>query len=119
MINADRIVPVQATDLITLYSVILNVGGEAVAKVDANGASGDFEIETASSKLIASEPLTSCDFDSDLSTATLYFVPSYDYKGFSIGGTAVTPTGTVEADGATLYKAALATNAVTITKVGL
>ena len=49
--------------------------------------------------------------------ATVYFIPAYDYTGMSINGTAVTPTGTVNPDGITLYKAVLASGAVTITAV--
>ena len=44
MINKDRIVPVQATDLITLYAVILKqdtTNNSTLAKVDAANAEGE------------------------------------------------------------------------------
>lgn len=121
MINTDRIVPVQATDLITLYGLILNVGGENVTAVYAEDALGDFEVTSASGKLLASEPVKSLDIDAEITSATIYFVPTYDYVGFTVGGATATiaeASDEVVADGATLYKAVLATGEITITKVG-
>ena len=124
MINNDRIVSVTAIDLISLYGLILKqdtTNNSTLAKLDAIDGIGDFQIKSGSAPLIASEPVASCDIDataSSVSSCTLYFVPAFDYKGFSIDGTAVTPTGTVVADGRTLYKAVLATGAITITKAG-
>lgn len=122
MINKDRIVPVQATDLLSLYSVILaqDSNNSSLEKLSANEI-GEFQI-TANSKLyIADEPVKSIDIDataSSVSATSVYFVPAYDYAGFTIDGVAVTPTGSVVADGHTLYKAVLATGAITITKIG-
>lgn len=123
MINTNRIVPVQKIDLISLYGLILkqDSNNSTLAKVDANNANGDFEITAASTPLIASEPVTTCDIDSDVSTATIYFVPSFDYAGFTIDGAAATIASngvTVAPDGHTLYKAALASSTITITQVG-
>ena len=123
MINTDRIVPVTAQDLISLYAIILvqNSNNSSLAKLDAIDVAGDFQIKSGSAPLIASEPVKSCDIDataSSVSSATFYFVPAYDYEGFSIDGVKVTPTGSVDADGRTLYKAVLSTGAITITKVG-
>ena len=121
MINTNRIVPVMATDLISLYGLILNVGGENVTAVNAVDVLGDFEVTSASGKLLASEPVKSLDIDADITSATIYFVPTSDYVGFTVGGvTATIADGSdeVEADGATLYKAVLATGEITITKVG-
>lgn len=117
MINQDRIVPIQVIDLISMYGLILNVGGEAVTAVDATDP-GVFEVESASGNLIADEPVTSLDFASGVSSATVYFVPSFDYVGFTVDGSPVVPTGDVNADGRTLYKAVLSSGAVTITQVG-
>ena len=125
MINTDRIVPVTATDLITLYGLILKqdtTNNSSLAALSALNVEGDFQIKSGSAPLLASQPAKSIDIDataSSVTAATIYFVPAYDYKGFTIDGTAITPTGTVIADGRTLYKAVLATGAVTITKVGL
>ena len=122
MINADRIVPVTAIDLISLYGLVLkqDSNNSALAKLDAEEI-GTFKVTTNSAVLLASEPAVEIDFDttaSSVSAGTVYFVPAYDYKGFTIDGAAVTPTGDVIADGRTLYKAVLATGAITITKCG-
>lgn len=118
MINTDRIVQVAATDLLSLYGLILKVGGQNVAALDATNPA-QFEVtSTSGSLLLADEPVETLDIASGVTAVTIYFVPSYDYVGFSINGAAVTPTGDVEPDGRTLYKAVLASNAITITKVG-
>lgn len=121
MINSDRIVPVTKTDLLTLYGNILTIAGTTVAAVNANGANGVFEIAEGSGNLIASEPVNSLDFGEDVTAAVVYFIPGYDYTGFSIAGVAVTPesgSADVDPDGVTLYTATLADGAVTIAKVG-
>jgi hypothetical protein len=123
MINKDRIVPVQATDLLSLYGLILKMdsNNSTLAKLDALDVDGNFKITSGSAPLLCSQPAETIDIDataSSVSSATIYFVPAYDYKGFSIDGSAVTPTGSVDADGVTLYKAALSSGAITITKVG-
>ena len=122
MINNDRIVPVMATDLISLYGLILKQasGNSTLAKLEADGI-GEFQVKSGSAPLIAAEPVKTLDIDataSSVSAATIYFVPAFNYEGFSIDGTKVTPTGTVVADGRTLYKAVLATGVITITKEG-
>ena len=122
MINANRIVPVTAVDLISLYGLILlqNSNNSSLAKLSAINP-GEFQVTTNSATLIANEPVKTLDFDStasSVSAGTVFFVPAYDYVGFSIDGAKVTPTGSVDPDGRTLYKAVLATGAITITKVG-
>lgn len=123
MINTDRIVPVTATDLISLYGLILKqdtTNNSSLAKLEADDM-GEFQIKSGSAPLLANEPAKKIDIDataSSVSACTVYFVPAYDYEGFTIDGAAVTPTGTVNADGNTLYKAVLATGAITITQVG-
>ena len=124
MINKNMGIPVQATDLLSLYSVILKMNGDTSsrAKLEALDVDGNFQIKSGSAPLLATQPVESIDIDataSGVSACTVYFVPAYDYEGFTIDGEAVTPTGNVDADGNTLYKAVLATNAITITKVGL
>lgn len=118
MINQDRIVPVMATDLLTLYGTILKVGSVDVSALAAIDTAGDFEVEDNSATLLASEPVASLDFAEGVTASTVYFVPAYNYTGFTINGVAASTTGEVNADGATLYKAVLASNAVTITQVG-
>ena len=124
MINTSRIVPVSALDLISLYGRILKqdtTNNSSLAKLDASDDKGDFDVKSASTPLLASEPVATLDIDataSSISAATIYFVPAYDFKGFTIDGAAATSTGTVDADGRTLYKAVLATGAITFTKCG-
>jgi hypothetical protein len=123
MINKDRIVPVQATDLLSLYGLILKMdsNNSTLAKLDALDVDGNFKVTSGSAPLLCSQPAETIDIDataSSVSSATIYFVPAYDYKGFTIDGSAVTPTGSVDADGVTLYKAALSSGAITIAKVG-
>lgn len=125
MINTERIVPVSAVDLISLYGLILlqdatnNSGLTALAALDD---AGSFQIKSGSAPLIASEPVAKCDIDataSSVSACTIYFVAAYDYAGFSVDGTAVATAGDdVVADGRTLYKAALSSSTITISKVG-
>lgn len=124
MINTDRIVPVQATDLITLYGVILaqNSNNASLTKLASEGL-GEFQIKSGSAPLLANEPAKVIDIDataSSVSACTVYFVPAYDYEGFTVDGSAVTTAGVdVVADGCTLYKAALSSSTITISKVGL
>lgn len=123
MINKDRIVPVQATDLLSLYGLILKMDSNnaTLAKLDALDVDGNFKVTSGSAPLLCSQPAETIDIDataSSVSACTVYFVPAYDYKGFTIDGSAVTPTGSVDADGVTLYKAALSSGTITITKIG-
>lgn len=119
MINKERIVPVMATDLLTLYGTILKIANVSVSALEADSI-GEFTLTTAASGAqLAAEPVKKLNFDTGVSSATVYFIPAVDYVGFEIEGVAVTTAGAeVEADGATLYTATLATNAVTIAKVG-
>lgn len=120
MINTDRIVPITAVDLITMYGLILKLAAStaptALAAIDT---AGDFTVSTNSATLLANEPVKSLNFGSDVTAGTVYFVAAYDYTGFSINGTATTTAGaTVAPDGRTLYSATLANGTVTIAKVG-
>lgn len=120
MINKDRIVPVQATDLITLYALILkqDSNNATLAKVDAENAEGDFAITAAATPLICSEPAKVIDLAAAVTSATIYFVPTYDFEGITLAGVAA-EIADVDADGNTLYKAVLSSGSVTVTKVGL
>lgn len=121
MINPNRIVSVTAIDLLSLYGLILGQSGKTLTVANAKDSEGDFEVAEApeSGSLIASEPVKSLDFATDVSAATVYFVPTLDYVGFSINGAAVTTTGdTVNPDGRTLYLATLSSGGVSIAKQG-
>ena len=119
MINTDRIVSVTKTDLVTLYGTILKIANVSVTAINAKNNEGDFVIASASGNSIASEPLRSLEITAGTS-AVVYFVPTYDFKGFTIAGTPVTTSGAdVDADGVTLYTATLSGgNAIAVAKVG-
>lgn len=121
MINDARIVPITSLDLISMYGIIL-----AAAAAAASGTApeklaaieiGEFAVTTNSKTYIASEPVKKLNFGS-VTAETIYFVPAYDFEGFTKTGATLTVTGDVDADARTLYKAVLSTNALTITKVG-
>lgn len=121
MINTDRIVPVTATDLVSLYSVILaqNSNNSGMTKATATNP-GVFSIASGSI-VMANEPVKTLDLASAITAIKIYFVPAYDYAGFTQGGTPVTiadGSATVEPDGRTLYSATLATGEVTFAKIG-
>lgn len=116
MINTDRIIPVTKTDLISLYGVIMslaNVSAEALDPVNP----GEFKVDSGDTPYLANEPLASLDFDASVETGTVYFVPAYDYVGFTKDGAAIPNGGDVVPDGASLYKAVLASNEVSVTEV--
>lgn len=119
MINANRIVPVTVTDLITLYGTIMKLAGTTVTSTDAATTNGEFNLTTGSGNILASEPVKKFTFGSSVTSAVIYFVPAYDYEGFVIGESAVTTAGTtVVPDGRTLYSATLSSGTITIAKVG-
>lgn len=119
MINTDRIVPVMATDLLTLLSEVFAIASVSVTPLQAK-AIAEFEVTTAESGAqLCAEPLKTLNFATGVTSATVYFIPALDYEGFSIQGTAVDTAGAdVVKDGSSLYSATLATGVVTIAKVG-
>lgn len=119
MINKDRIVPVTATDLLTLYGVMFAIADTSIEAIESSNPLGDFEIASGSGNVLASEPVRSCKIGSDVSAIVVYFIPTYDYVGFTINGEAATVSGDeVVRDGKTLYSATLSSGAITIAKVG-
>lgn len=119
MINTDRIVPVMATDLLTLLSEVFAIASVSVTPLQAK-AIAEFEVTTSESGAqLCAEPLKSLNFASGVTSATVYFIPALDYEGFTVNGAAATMAGAdVVADGSSLYSATLATGTVTIAKVG-
>lgn len=121
MINNDRIVPVTKTDLISLYAVILKQSSTnySMTSISANNVDGDFTCDEGIH--IADQPLKSCDFTG--ANGSLYFVPAYDYKGFTKSGVVMPLTADsveVQPDGVTLYRAMIDNvTDVRIQKVGL
>ena len=120
MINNDRIVPITVIDLITMYGLILKLAAAtAPTALAADDTAGDFTVSTNSATVLADEPVKTVNFGSGVSAGTVYFVPAYDYVGFSINGTATATAGaTIDANDSTLYSATLADGTVTIAKIG-
>jgi hypothetical protein len=97
---------------------MMKLAGTTVTAVEAADVA-TFNMASGSGNVIANEPVKTFNFASAVTAAVVYFIPDYDYQGFSINGTAVTAAGVeVVPDGCTLYKATLASGAVTIAKVG-
>lgn len=125
MINNDRIVPITAIDLISMYGFIIKMtcisAGDPLGVpvvLEATTANGIFEI-TEGGIFLMNEPMKSCDIAAGITDMRVYFIPAYDYSGFTLNGAAVTTQGDeVTADGRTLYAAHIKGNAFTITKVG-
>lgn len=123
MINPNRIVPSQVIDLISLYGLILlqnddNSGLAALPETNPE----QFNVTTSSgSVLLAAAPVQSLNIASGVSAVTVYFVPSYNYEGFTVNGAAATIANNnvvVNPDGRTLYKAVLSSGTITITQEG-
>lgn len=118
MINSNRVVSVTTTDLITLYGTMMKLAGTTVTAVDAADTDGNFAITSGSGNVIANEPVKTLDFGESVTSMVAYFVPAFDYAGFSIAGVAEATTGDkVVADGKTLYSATLSSGDITIAKV--
>ena len=122
MINNDRIVPIQKIDLLTLVGTILGLCGTEYSVLAAADVTGDFEVEAsgAAGNVLCNQPVKTLDFKSGTTSGTVYFVAAYDYEGITVAGAAATiadGSATVQPDGVSLYKAALASGEVTITAV--
>lgn len=118
MINTKRIVPVQKSDLLSIIGTMFKIAGTSITKVSAS-APGVFALTSGSGNVLADEPVISMDFGAAVTSITVYFIPAVDFDGFSISGTAATFSGTLDADGATLYSATLSTGTITVAKVAL
>ena len=119
MISTERIVPIQKCDFLSMIGTILTLNGTSYSVLEASTVEGAFSVtgSGAAGTFLANQPVQSLDFADGVTGATVYFVAAYDYTGMTIDDTATTPTGDVEPDGITLYKAVLASGAVTITAV--
>ena len=119
MINTDRVVPIMKMDLLTMFGTILGLIGTDYAVLEATTIEGAFSVTGTGSAgtFLANQPVQSLDFPEDVTGATIYFVAAFDYAGMTIAGVAATPTGDVNPDGVTLYKAVLDGGAITVTAV--
>lgn len=120
MINNERIVPIQVIDLISMYGLILKLAAStAPTALAADDDTGDFTQSTNSATVLAAEPVASFTFGSSVTAGTVYFVPAFNYTGFTKTGATLSIAGAdVEPDGRTLYSATLSSGTVTIAKVG-
>ena len=121
MINANKIVPVTKSDLLSIYANAAILGGSTVTKLE-EGAPGEFTVAATISTTwgIANAPLKKLNFGASASSGTVIFIPDYDYDGFYINGTFEEPadgSDDVDANGAELYKAVLSSGDITITKL--
>ena len=119
MINTNRIVPMQATDLLSFISTVCALASVTVTKIDASEI-GKFAVTSnPANAVLCSEPVKAFDFGSSVTAATVYFIADYDFEGFSINGTKQELAGAdVEADGRSLFTATLSGGTITIAKIG-
>ena len=115
MLQNERIVPIQAIDLLSLYATILKATSVSVTKLQP-AEIGTFNV-TANGTYIATEPIKTLDFKSTATAATVYFIPAYDFDDIKIAG--VGEDAEPVADGCSLYSAELSSGDVTLTKIGL
>lgn len=125
MINLNRIVPVEKTDLLSLYGLILKQasGNSGLAKITSKDIAGNYQITSNNALVIADQPVKSVDIDattSSVSACTIFFVPAFDFAGFTIDGVDVETEGVDvdPANGGQLYKAVLSSGDVTISVEG-
>ena len=119
MINANRIVPVQNTDLLSLYATALKIAQVSVTKISATNP-GEFTQAASGTSVFCDEPVKKFNFGAGVSSALVYFVAAYDYEGFTVNGVPATTAGvSVEKDSSTLYTATLSSGTLTFAKVGL
>lgn len=119
MINANRIVPIQNTDLLSSYATMLKIAQVVVSKISATNP-GEFTQATSGTSVFCDEPVKKFNFGAGVSSALVYFVAAYDYEGFTVNGSPATTAGvSVEKDSSTLYTATLSSGTLTFAKVGL
>lgn len=115
MINKSRTVPIQAVDRLTSIGETMTLANVTYAVVESADIEGNFTISATGNKLL-SAPAKTINFTA--ASGTVYFIPGYAWEGFRVSGAAVTPGGAaVNADCTTLYKAVLASGAVTVTQI--
>lgn len=122
MINKDRIVPVTATDLISLYSVCAGVS-VPVIKIDPSTIDGVFDITEwpSGGAIFASQPVKEIRLAATIGNGQLYFVPDYTFDGVTVDGEALPlAEGSAEVvpDGCSLYRAATDGSTVMYQKLG-
>lgn len=112
MINQNRIVPIQKTDLLTLFGGILKVCSVSYTVLTSADVEGSFTVGTAGTYL-ANQPVKTLNFTA--ASGTVYFVAAYDFAGITVNDVAAEVE--VKNDGATIYTAVLADGDVTVTAI--
>lgn len=117
-INHERISPITETDLLSMYGTILKLTETDAPELLEAADPGEFAVTEDGKSYLANEPVKTLDFGEGVSSGTVFFVPAYDYAGFTISGTATVTAGdTVDPQSHALYSAALASGAVTVTAI--
>lgn len=105
MINKDRIVPVTATDLLTLFYAYQAASGSKYVLATTSEI-GVYDFQTAASgSVLCSEPVKKMNIGSAFE-GDIYFIPDYDFEGITYNGAAATLDSDgdeIIADGASLY----------------
>lgn len=107
MINKDRIVPIQAIDLLTLIYTEQAINDSKFALATTNKV-GCFDIQADpdnAAAYLCAEPVKEMNISSSLTTP-INFIPDYDFKGITVDGnpaTAGTGSDDIIADGVSLY----------------
>lgn len=105
MINKDRIVPVTATDLLTLFYAYQAASGSKYV-LATTFEIGVYDFQTAASgSVLCSEPVKKMNIGSEFGQ-TVYFIPDRDFEGITYNGADATfdsEGDEIIADGASLY----------------
>lgn len=114
MINKDKVVPVQRTDLLTLYGTILGINGieyEILAAED-----GEATVSVDEKIYVANQPVKHLEIADGVAETTVWMVADFDFAGVSVDGTpAEIPA--LKNDAATLYKVDCDHSTVTVTAI--
>lgn len=110
MINKDRIVPVTATDLLTLFYTINSIaanGNKYVLATTSKIGVYDFQATGLANSIICSEPVKKMNIGLGFQ-GSIYFIPDYDFEGITYNGAPAvfnSETDEIIADGASCYLA--------------
>jgi len=124
MINNDRIVPITAIDLISMYATIFKLShvGNNIDVIKANDTNGNFTINkpnmTGGNKML-NEPARSIDFTGASGSADFYFIPAYNYQGITKDGEVVEAGKNIIGDGKTLYRVIFSDSSITINQISV
>ena len=120
MINNERVVPIKVIDRLSAIGEILNISQILVTVLESTDVEGTFNLTSPAPGVnyLANQPVKTLNIGSEVPDTTIYFIPAFDYAGFSVDGTAIETAGEeVKADGASLYSATFAHGTVTVTAI--